>query len=105
MLNHFDDTIKLRKITPTITDGFATQTVTTREVWADRQSATRQEYYAAAAVNRRIDVIFVVNTIDFADEEELEYKLAEAHDKGLREGLAFACFMALLTILITAIFA
>ena len=73
MLNHFDDTIKLRKITPTITDGFATQTVTTREVWADRQSATRQEYYAAAAVTRRIDVIFVVNTIDFADEEELEY--------------------------------
>lgn len=73
MLNHFDDTIKLRKITPTITDGFATQTVMAREVWADKQSATRQEYYAAAAVNRRIDVIFVVNTIDFADEEELEY--------------------------------
>ena len=72
MLNHFDDTIKLRKITPTITDGFATQTVTTREVWADMQGATRQKS-TAAAVKRQIKVIFVVNTIDFADEEELEY--------------------------------
>ena len=72
MLNHFDDTIKLRKITPTITDGFATQTVKTREEWADMQGATRQKS-TAAAVKRQIKVIFVVNTIDFADEEELEY--------------------------------
>ena len=72
MLNHFDDTIKLRKITPTITDGFPTQTVKTNEVWADKQSATRQKS-TAAAVKRQIKVIFVVNTIDFADEEELEY--------------------------------
>ena len=72
MLNHFDDTIKLRKITPTITDGFPTQTVKTNEVWADMQGATRQKS-TAAAVKRQIKVIFVVNTIDFADEEELEY--------------------------------
>ena len=72
MLNHFDDTIKLRKITPTITDGFATQTVMAREVWADMQGATRQKS-TAAAVKQQIKVIFVVNTIDFADEEELEY--------------------------------
>ena len=73
MLNHFDDTIKLRKITPTITDGFATQTVTTREVWADKQSATRQEFYFVVVVNRRNEERFVVKTIDYAGEEELEY--------------------------------
>ena len=44
----------------------------TREVWADKQGATRQKS-TAAAVKRQIKVIFVVNTIDFADEEELEY--------------------------------
>ena len=36
------------------------------------QGATRQKS-TAAAVKQQIKVIFVVNTIDFADEEELEY--------------------------------
>ena len=73
MLNHFDDVVILRKVTPIIKDGFSTKTVTTNEVWAEKQSASRSEFYAAAGANHRIDIVFVVNDCDFDDEEELEY--------------------------------
>lgn len=73
MLNHFDDVVILRKVTPIIKDGFSTKTVTTNEVWAEKQSASRSEFYAAAGINRTIDAVFIINACDFNDEEELEH--------------------------------
>lgn len=88
MLNHCDDVVLLRKVTPDIKDGFSTKTATTTEVWAEKQSAKRSEFYAAAGVKRNIDVVFVINALDYSDEEELEhdgniYDIVRAYQKDL----------------------
>lgn len=72
MLNHFDEPIQLRTVTETITNGYPTQIVTSRSVWAERKTAKRAEFYSALAVNVRADVVFVVNIIDYENEQEIE---------------------------------
>lgn len=39
-----------------------------RELFAERKGATRKEFYAAEAVNRRIDEVFEVNALDYENE-------------------------------------
>lgn len=38
------------------------------ELLAERKGATRSEFYAAEAINRRIDEVFVVNSLDYSGE-------------------------------------
>ena len=72
---YFSDRIKLRTITTTHdADGFAIQTATSKEVWADRHSVTRTEFYAAQGSRVRTDIGFTVKLADYSGQTEIEYK-------------------------------
>ena len=71
---YFSDRIKLRTVTSTFVDGIYTDTATTKEVWADVQSAKRSEFYSALSAGQRVDIVFVVNTDDYTEQTEVEYR-------------------------------
>lgn len=73
MLNHFDDRIKLLALTFEIVDSFPVEHRAATEVWADRKSVTRAEYYQASQSGIKADVIFTVPAIDYAGQSVVEY--------------------------------
>lgn len=68
MLHHFDERIFLVAVLPDVENGFPVEVWEESEVWADRKSVTRQEYYQAQQAGMKADVVFVVNTLDYAEQ-------------------------------------
>lgn len=78
-MHHFDDQITLVALTHSIVDGFQVETATRTEVWADRKSVTRAEYYQATQSGIKADVVFTVNAIDYDGQSVIECG-AETYD-------------------------
>ncbi len=71
---YFSDKVKLRKINRTSdSDGYDIKSITEREVWADRHSVKRTEFYAAQNVGIKTDIAFTVRIEDYDNETELSY--------------------------------
>lgn len=66
MRHHADDRITLVAVTHGIDDGFSVRSETTTEVWADRKSVTRSEYYKATQAGMRADVVFEIHAMEYA---------------------------------------
>ena len=75
MLNHFDDRIVLLINDHQILDGFSVNKVEDKiEVWAEQQTVNRQEYYLSQQAGVKIDVVFIVNAIDYSGQTAIEYR-------------------------------
>lgn len=71
---YFSDRIKLRSVAVTYDSaGFAIETPTTVEVWADKRSVARTEFYAAHKADMRVDMMFVVQASDYSEQREIEH--------------------------------
>ena len=68
--------------------GIPVETTTSVDVYADRKSVKRTEYYAANAAGSRADVTFVVNADDYSGQMRVEhgsekYEVTRAYQAGL----------------------
>lgn len=84
----FSDRILLRTVTNSIVNGFATESATETEVWADQKSVGRSEFYQSAQAGMRADIIFAVHTSDYAGQTEIKYEsniydVTRTYQKGL----------------------
>lgn len=83
----FKEVIKLISITTSENDmGDPVEIPVEREVFADKQSIRQSEFYQAAATGLRPELMFVVRTIDYNQEQKLkyngkEYTIIRAYDK------------------------
>lgn len=60
-------------MTKTLANGAYSTTYSDKEVWADRRSVKRQEFYSALAAGRSADVVFGVQADDYAGQTEVTY--------------------------------
>lgn len=70
---YYSDRITLRTVTKTLANGAYTTTYSDKEVWADRRSVKRQEFYSALAAGRSADIVFAVHADDYANQAEVTY--------------------------------
>lgn len=70
---YYSDRLTLRTVTKTLANGAYTTTYTDKEVWADRRSVKRQEFYSALAAGRSADIVFAVHADDYANQTEVTY--------------------------------
>jgi SPP1 family predicted phage head-tail adaptor len=83
---YFSEKVTLRSITIEVDDsGFSTEVNHDVEVWADKKTATRTEFYSAHAAGIEVSAVFTVN--DYSDEKILihqakEYDIVRAYRKG-----------------------
>ncbi|MEA4869901.1 MAG: phage head closure protein [Christensenella sp.] len=92
----FSDKITLRAITHTVDSaGFETAgTPTDIDVYADKQSVYQSEHYKAAAVGRKVDLVFEVHQEDYSGQmlvvyDSKSYKVERSTAKGLGSVLLF----------------
>lgn len=85
---YFSDKITLKSVThSTDADGYPTTTTTTKEVWANKKSVTRSEFYAANANGINATIAFEVNAEDYNGQRlvtynDKEYDVVRAYQKG-----------------------
>ena len=83
----FRDVINLVRVTIVENDmGDLVETLTTRQVFADKKSVRQNEFYQAAATGLRPELMFVVRTIEYNQEPKLEfnsktYTIIRAYEK------------------------
>jgi len=83
----FRDVINLVSVTIVENDmGDLVETLTTRQVFADKKSVRQNEFYQAAATGLRPELMFVVRTIEYNQEPKLEfnsktYTIIRAYEK------------------------
>lgn len=70
---YYSDRLTLRTVTKTLANGAYTTTYADKEVWADRRSVKRQEFYSALAAGRSADIVFAVHADDYANQTEVTY--------------------------------
>lgn len=54
-------------------DGYKTPIETRREVFVDKQSAKRSEFYAARQTGDKIALVLIVRAVDYEDETRVEF--------------------------------
>jgi SPP1 family predicted phage head-tail adaptor len=59
--------------------GGITKTPTTKDVFADKQSVGRNEFYQAMQTGLRPEVVFVIMSVDYSGESQLTYN-AKTYD-------------------------
>lgn len=85
----FSDKITLRTLTNTPdADGYAVETATDVEVWANRKSVTRSEFYASNQARINMTQAFEVHVEDWNNQTIVldgtkAYKIERAYQKGL----------------------
>lgn len=84
----FSDRITLRTITSSIVSGFATESATEVEVWADQKSVGRSEFYQASQAGMKADLIFAIHASDYSGQTEIKYEgntydVTRTYQKGL----------------------
>lgn len=84
----FSDRIALRTVTNSIVNGFAAESTTETDVWADQKSVGRSEFYQSAQAGMKADIIFAVHTSDYAGQTEIKYEgntydVTRTYQKGL----------------------
>lgn len=71
---YWRETATLVKVTKaTDAEGYKTDTETRREVYVDKQSAKRSEFYTARQTGDKIDIVFRLRAVDYEDETRVEY--------------------------------
>lgn len=71
---YWRDTATLVKVEKTSdADGYTDTTETRREVFVDKQSVKRQEFYAARQSGDRLDVVFKLRAADYDGETIVEH--------------------------------
>lgn len=81
------DLVMLKKMVPTNANGFRVDVedeASRVECWSTKKDATRSEYYNALAADYRVDAVFEVSPIDYADHTHLihnntEYRIVRAY--------------------------
>lgn len=81
------DLVTLKKMVPTNANGFRVDVedeASRVECWSTKKDATRSEYYNALAADFRVDAVFEVSPIDYADHTHLihgeaEYRIVRAY--------------------------
>ena len=81
------EVIELGNVTQTIVFGEPVDTVTYRSVFADKQSVRQTEFYEAKQLDLAPEVMFVVRSIEFQNDEfvrwkEKVYRIIRTFDKG-----------------------
>lgn len=74
------DLVTLKKMVPTNVNGFRADVedeASRVECWSTKKDATRSEYYNALAADYRVDAVFEVSPIDYADHTHLIYNNTE----------------------------
>ncbi|MEG1686635.1 MAG: phage head closure protein [Angelakisella sp.] len=72
---YFSYKIALQSVTVTQdTDGYPTKSSTSRTIWADVKTATRSEFYSAAAAGIEVAILFVVRSEDYQNERSVLYQ-------------------------------
>lgn len=59
--------------TTTGTNGYPVETITRKTVFGDVMSVGQTEFYAAEAVKRRLDIVFLVNADEYAGQTMVEH--------------------------------
>lgn len=83
----FREVINLISITIVENDmGDQIETLVKRQVFADKKGVRQNEFYQAAATGLKPELMFVIRTIDYAQEPKLEfnsktYTIIRAYDK------------------------
>lgn len=71
---YWRETATLVKVGKTVDgDGYKTPSETRREVFVDKQSAKRSEFYAARQTGDKIALVLLVRAADYDDETRVEY--------------------------------
>ena len=81
------DIVTLKKTVPTNVNGFRVDVedeAARVECWSTKKDATRSEYYNALAADYRVDAVFEVSPIDYADHthlihNDIEYWIVRAY--------------------------
>ena len=81
------DVIELGNMTETIVYGEPIQTMTYRQVFANKKSVRQSEFYNAAIVGLKPQLVFEVYSFEFNNDEkvkynDIEYSIIRAYEKG-----------------------
>lgn len=81
------DVIELGNLIETIEHGEPIQSIAWREVFANKKSVRQSEFYQAANVGLKPELIFEVYSLEFSNDEKVrynnkEYSIIRAYDKG-----------------------
>lgn len=69
-----NDVIKLRTLTiSTDISGFKATTASTKTIFAEIKDVRQSEFYAADAVGKKVDIVFVINPEEWNGATEVEY--------------------------------
>lgn len=84
----FSDKVKLRGVAITQgTDGYPTETNTDTEVWVNRKSATRAEFYQSQAAGINVSMVYEVHPEDWNNQSHVVdgtvvYRIVRAYQRG-----------------------
>lgn len=81
------DVIDLGNLVETIEYGEPIQSMEWREVFANKKSVRQSEFYQAANVGLKPELVFEIRSIEFNNDEKVrygvkEYSIIRAYDKG-----------------------
>ena len=75
---HFSDRITLRAVANSIdTKGFNVETHTDTVVWADKITASQNEFYSAGANGITVSAVFMVHPEEYAGQTEILFETVE----------------------------
>ena len=83
----FNEVIELGNLTETISYGEVISSYTYRTIFADKQSVRQSEHYEARQIGLKPELMFVIRSSEFANDERLKYKnkvyeIIRTFDKG-----------------------
>ncbi len=79
--------IKLGKVTESLSYGEPIQDITWTEVYANKRSVRQSEYYEAANLGLKPELVFEVNSFEYDVHEKIQYdgktfEILRAYEKG-----------------------
>lgn len=83
----WSDVIELGAVTETLTLGEVIESVTYREVFANKLSVRSKEYYEARTLDLKPELMFEIRSSEYDGEEKLKhetkvYEIIRTYDKG-----------------------
>ena len=73
----WNEVIELGNLTQTIVSGEPINSYTYRKIFADKQSVRQNEFYEAKQLGLKPQLMFVIRSIEFKNDERLKYKSKE----------------------------
>lgn len=83
MNNHWDTPLKLRRYASVVkdADGYPVRSgPVDAEVWGDERGVTRAEFYNALSAGERVEKVWRVRSIDYADQDTVIGEDGEIYD-------------------------